>query len=70
MLVQPLLLCTALKLLTTRLLPTCSLMAEGLRVQRFAAQILQYIRDNLKTGQSEIFESVIRYKSCFAALRY
>ena len=31
------------------------------RVQRFAASILQYIRDNLKAGKTETFESVIRY---------
>ncbi|KAA6427280.1 MAG: hypothetical protein FRX49_03037 [Trebouxia sp. A1-2] len=30
------------------------------RVQRFAATILQYIRDNLKAGKTETFESVIR----------
>ncbi|DBA92787.1 TPA: hypothetical protein ACH3X1_002979 [Trebouxia sp. C0004] len=30
------------------------------RVQRFAASIIQYIRDNLKAGKIETFESVIR----------
>lgn len=31
------------------------------RVQRFAASILQYIRNGVKAGKTETFESVIRY---------